>query len=255
MLTHGSLFAGIGGFDLGFSRVGIETIWQVELDDYCRRVLARHFPGAKRFADVRECSNECLSTPDIISGGFPCQDISLANKQRNGLAGERSSLWFEYFRLICELRPRFVVVENVAAILIPVRDDAGRITEPAPISRVLGDLAAIGYHAEWDCFPAAAFGAFHFRDRVFIVASQSSNPNCLRPQGQWTLEAGAWPEQQFARLLQDQIRISVPTGKSGGVVDGVLDRAHRLKALGNAIVPQIAEWIGRRIVAATQENS
>jgi DNA (cytosine-5)-methyltransferase 1 len=171
-LTHGSLFAGIGGFDLGFERAGIKTVWQVEIDGYCRRVLARHFPHARRFDDIRECwGGECgfaetrkhyLRKVDVLSGGFPCQDISNAGK-RAGIDGERSGLWSEYARLIRELRPRFVVVENVAALL-------GRGME-----RVLGDLAACGYDAEWQSIRASDVGAPHRRERIWIVAYDSQS--------------------------------------------------------------------------------
>jgi DNA (cytosine-5)-methyltransferase 1 len=156
-MNHGSLFAGIGGFDLGFERAGIETAWQVEIDPYCRAVLAKHFPKAQRFEDIRACGRRNLSRVDILTGGFPCQDISNAGK-REGIKGERSALWTEFARIIRELRPRYVVVENVAALL-------GRGVE-----RVLGDLAARGYDTEWDCLPACAFGAPHQRDRLFIIA-------------------------------------------------------------------------------------
>jgi DNA (cytosine-5)-methyltransferase 1 len=154
---HGSLFSGIGGFDLGFRRAGIETVWQVEIDEYCRRVLARHFPDARRFTDVREVGGQNLPSVDILSGGFPCQDISNAGK-RAGIDGERSGLWSEYARIIRELRPRYVVVENVAALL-------GRGME-----RVLGDLAACGYDAEWQSIRASDVGAPHRRERIWIVA-------------------------------------------------------------------------------------
>ena len=109
-------FSGIGGFDLGFERAGIETIWQVEIDEYCRKVLARHFPHAQRFSDIRECGAHNLTPVDVLSGGFPCQDISVAGKGA-GIEGERSGLWTEYARIIGELRPRYVIVENVAALL------------------------------------------------------------------------------------------------------------------------------------------
>ena len=161
-MRHGSLFSGIGGFDLGFERAGIETVWQVELDEYCRRVLAQHFPRAQRFSDIRECGAQNLPAVDIISGGFPCQDISNAGK-RVGIDGERSGLWSEYARIIRELRPRYVVVENVAALL-------GRGME-----RVLGDLAAVGYDAEWQSIRASDVGAPHRRERIWIVAYAASD--------------------------------------------------------------------------------
>lgn len=116
MPTMGSLFAGIGGFDLGFERAGFQTVWQVEINDYCRKVLAKHFPHAERFEDVRECGAHNLKPVDVICGGFPCQDISNAGL-RAGIDGERSGLWREYARIISELRPKAVLIENVAALL------------------------------------------------------------------------------------------------------------------------------------------
>jgi DNA (cytosine-5)-methyltransferase 1 len=262
-LTHGSLFAGIGGFDLGFERAGMRTVWQVEIDEYCRRVLAKHFPDAYQFGDIRECCGlrdsahylSCqrknhLQPIDVITGGFPCQDISLANDSRSGLAGSRSGLWSEYARIIGELRPRYAVVENVAALLIPVRDANGAVEQPAPISRVLGDLADLGYDAEWDRLPATGFGAHHVRERVFIIAYRS-DARRLRSQGSWPTSEKPWSGEQFEGLVQAELRLSVPAGKSGGISDGLPDRIHRLKSLGNAVVPQIAEWIGRRIAVVT----
>lgn len=154
-MTHGSLFSGIGGFDLGFERAGIKTVWQVEIDPFCRRVLERHFPDARRYHNIKRVTRP--EYVDIISGGFPCQDISSAGRMR-GIDGERSGLWSEMWRIIRIVRPRYVVVENVAALL-----NRG-------IERVVGNLAACGYDAEWDCLPAIAFGAPHRRDRIFLVA-------------------------------------------------------------------------------------
>src|ERR1700759_36990 len=114
--TMGSLFAGIGGFDLGFERAGFETVWQVEKDHWCRRVLARHFPNAERFEDVRTVGRETLRPVDVICGGFPCQDISTAGRMA-GMEGHRSGLWSEYARIIGELRPRVAFIENVSALL------------------------------------------------------------------------------------------------------------------------------------------
>jgi DNA (cytosine-5)-methyltransferase 1 len=169
-LTLGSLFSGIGGFELGFERTGkIKTIWQVEIDDYCRRVLSRHWPSVQRFKDIRECCGHrscddefCgkgfnLPYADILCGGFPCQDISNAGK-RAGIDGKRSGMWSEYARIVRELRPRYVVVENVAALLF------------RRMERVLGDLAACGYDAEWQSIRASDIGAPHRRERIWIVA-------------------------------------------------------------------------------------
>ncbi len=158
--TIGSLFAGIGGLELGLERAipGARTIWQVEQDPYARRVLAKHWPEARRYSDVREVGAHNLEPVDLICGGFPCQDISTAGAGA-GLDGERSGLWFEFARIIGELRPRYVVLENVSAIRI------------RGLGTVLGPgLAALGYDAVWDCIPASAVGAPHRRDRWFCVA-------------------------------------------------------------------------------------
>src|SRR5437868_5460774 len=112
----GSLFSGIGGFELGFERAGMRVSWQVEQDAYCRAVLARHFPDAARFEDVREVGAQNLDPVDLICGGFPCQDLSSAGRGA-GIDGARSGLWSEFARIVCELRPRYVVVENVPALL------------------------------------------------------------------------------------------------------------------------------------------
>jgi DNA (cytosine-5)-methyltransferase 1 len=115
-ITCGSLFSGIGGFDLAFQRAGIETIWQVEIDEKCLNILVRHFPNAERYTDVRTVGKQNLTPVDVICGGFPCQDLSVAGK-RAGLAGERSGLWHEFHRIISELEPRWVVIENVPGLL------------------------------------------------------------------------------------------------------------------------------------------
>jgi DNA (cytosine-5)-methyltransferase 1 len=239
-LTFGSLFAGIGGFDLGFERAGMQCRWQVEIDDYANQVLEKHWPDVARYRDIRECGAHNLEAVDVICGGFPCQDISNAGK-RAGIDGERSGLWSEFHRIICEIRPRYVVVENVAALLV------------RGIDRVLGDLASIGFDAEWDVLPAAAFGAHFDRERVFIVAS-SSVPNCLRFQGEWTASPGTWSEQQFEGLVEHELSVCVPAGKTRRVSDGISNRVGRLRGLGNAVVPQVAEWIGRRIVEASKHS-
>ena|ERR1700744_2373186 len=155
--TIGSLFAGIGGFDLGFERAGFETLWQVEINEWCQKVLAKNFPHAERFGDIRECGKHNLRPVDVICGGFPCQDISNAGL-RAGIEGERSGLWSEMCRVISELRPKFVLVENVAALL-------GR-----GMGRVLGNLSEIGYDAEWEVVSAADVGAPHLRERIWVMA-------------------------------------------------------------------------------------
>ena len=155
-LTHGSLFSGIGGFDLGFERAGIQTLWQVENDPYAVKVLERHWPNVKRYGDIKAIEWEAVEVPDIVSGGFPCQPVSVAGKRRG--ADDERWLWPEFARCLRVLRPRYAVLENVPGLLALGFGD------------VLGDLAALGYDAEWDCIPAAAFGAPHLRYRVWVVA-------------------------------------------------------------------------------------
>jgi len=157
-MTIGSLFSGIGGLELGLELAGLgPTLFQVEREPFCREVLAKHWPASLRLDDVCAVGAHNLPAVDLLCGGFPCQDLSFAGKGA-GLAGARSGLWFEYARIIGELRPRFVVVENVAALL-----NRG-------LHAVLGSLASLGYDAWWDCVPAAAVGAPHQRDRLFVVA-------------------------------------------------------------------------------------
>ena len=161
-MTFGSLFAGIGGFDLGLERAGMVCKWQVEIDPYARAVLNKHWPEVPKHDDVRTFPPQGEWGVDVIRGGFPCQDISVAGKGA-GLAGARSGLWYEYARIIGELRPRYVIVENVAALL----------TRGADV--VLGTLASLGYDAEWHVIPASAVGAPHRRDRLWIIAFRNSD--------------------------------------------------------------------------------
>jgi DNA (cytosine-5)-methyltransferase 1 len=227
-LTVGSLFSGIGGFDLGLERAGMRVIWQCESDDYCRRVLARHWPGVPCYEDVAKVGAE-VAPPDLLCGGFPCQDLSVLGG-RAGLGGAKSGLWREYARLIRELRPRYVLVENVADLLV------------RGLGTVLGDLASCGYDAEWDCIPAAAVGAVHLRARLWLLAYPD--------RGRY----GASDEAVFAgrRLPEFRGRWANEPGV-GRVDDGVPDGVERRRALGNSLVPQIAEWIGRRIIEAENE--
>ena len=272
-LTFGSLFAGIGGFDLGFERAGMVCKWQVEIDDYANRVLAKHWPDVHRERDIRQCGRNNLQSVDIICGGFPCQDISYAGRGA-GLEGERSGLFFEAVRVVRELRPRAVVLENVAALLTRGLD------------RVCGTLAEIGYDAEWHCIPAAAVGAPHIRDRVFVVA-HASGIRCVYRKP----KIKAWPGQHplidhwavrknvadtTGSGLQEGTGLrgdgkSSRRGESAGsscgnresqwaiepavgrVAHGVSARVDRLRGLGNAVVPQVAEFVGRLVIERLSE--
>jgi DNA (cytosine-5)-methyltransferase 1 len=244
VLNHLDLFAGIGGFSLGFERTGrIRTVALCEIDEYPRRVLAKHWPDVPIYPDVCTLTGEQLRADgferiDVISGGFPCQDISLAGEGL-GLYGDRSGLWREFARLIREIRPRFVVVENVAALLFRGLGD------------VLGDLASLGYDAEWHCLTAQAVGFPHIRDRVFITAYDSAN----RRQG------------DSARTFSEFSRI--PWGENERMASDFFKRPDlhgprlcapnngvsvRLAGIGNAVVPQLAEIIGRAILVAIDEG-
>jgi len=225
-IAFGSLFAGIGGLDLGLERAGMVCTWQVEIDDYATRVLTKHWPDVPKFRDVRSVGAHNLSHVDLICGGFPCQDISNAG-QRAGITGARSGLWAEYARIVRELRPRYVLVENVSALL-------GR-----GLSTVLGDLAALRYDAEWECIPAFAVGAPHRRDRLFIVAHAHGTRLAIG-------EGGNSPQGTRAAAYRCDWWDVEPS--MGRVVDGFPARMDRLRGLGNAVVPQVAEFIGRQIV-------
>ena len=236
-MTLGSLFAGIGGIDLGFERAGFKTVWQVEINPYCRKVLERHFPNAQRFEDVRTVGRHNLKPVDVIAGGFPCQDISNAGK-RDGIDGERSGLWSEYARIIGELRPKFVLVENVSALL-------GR-----GMGRVLGDLSALGYDAEWSSFPTG-HRMGHRRERLFLVA------NPMQPRfsfGRHPYKDGVnspviFARERFAGVLEKRDLRSQWADRPllGRGISRIPNRVDRIRSLGNAVVPQISELIANRI--------
>ena len=232
------LFSGIGGFSLGLERAGMETVAFCEIDPFCRKVLKKHWPDVPIYEDVRTLNNEQVGPVDVICGGFPCQDISIAGKGA-GIEGERSGLWSEYKRLIGELRPRRVVVENVSALL-------GR-----GLGRVLGDLAALGYDAEWHCIPATYVGARHIRDRVWIVAYPSSDglkgPILTRDSISQAGVAFDWsaPERAYEQMDWNEWATEPPVL---GANDDVPEWMDAVDALGNAVVPQIPELIGRAII-------
>ena len=278
------LFSGIGGFSLGLERAGFRTVAFCEIEPYPRAVLAKHWPGVPIYDDVRKLSADTLRRDgivvDAICGGFPCQDLSFAGK-RAGIEGARSGLWSEYARLIGEIRPRVAIMENVPGLL-----SAGH-------GRVLGDLAALGYDAWWDCIPASALRAPHRRDRVWIVAhaddkglERRQRASLSERAGERVVGAGGTPIRNPARELPhgrgkraeqgrrtkfadtsgreperrlDRVADGIPdwVDASGWleepegvprVVKGQENRAHRLKGLGNAVVPQVVEAIGRAVM-------
>ena len=301
------LFSGIGGFSLGLERAGMRTVAFCEIDPYCRAVLAKHWPSVHCYSDIRELTATRLIADvwhriEVICGGFPCQDISLAGKGA-GLAGERSGLWSEYARLIREIRPRYAIVENVSALLT------------RGLEQVLGDLAAIGYDAEWHCMPASYVGAPHRRDRIWIIAYPNNSGFEEQPKRNRRKEArvGSSRRNDTKRLCDDVAdasrdllngsgiarqegwpqssdgsqamadtsgpglaqRQGAENGRRaiwnarnaiassgwwdvepnvGRVAHGVSSRVDRLKCLGNAVVPQITEMIGRAIMQQVTSN-
>lgn len=223
-LTVGSLFSGIGGFDLGLERAGMEIRWQAEIDDYCSRVLARHWPHVPNLGDVTKVDWTHVPRVDLVCGGFPCQDISVLGK-RAGLSGKHSGLWVEYARAVRHLRPRYVIVENVPSLLV------------RGFGTVVGDLAGMGYDAEWAVVPAAAIGAPHLRARLWMVAY----PSRVRDRMETNPILPRWDASQHGDWWSSEPRM-------GRVADGIPARVDRLRGLGNAVVPQIVEMIGQRIV-------
>ena len=231
----GSLFSGIGGLELGLERAGVgHTVWQVERDPFCRQVLARHWPDATRYEDVTTVDWSTVEPVEVMCGGYPCQPFSSAGRRQ----GERDPrhLWPFFADAIRVVRPRFVVLENVAGHLVLGFD------------RVLGDLASLGFDAEWSLVSAASVGAPHKRLRLFCVAYPSST------------ERGVTEQPSVAttgRPAELGERRSGPISRSdwwdvepgvGVVADGVPRQLDRLRALGNAVVPQVAEVVGRRVM-------
>lgn len=240
------LFAGIGGFSLGLGRTGgFETAAFCEIDPYARKVLAKNWPGVPQYEDVRELTAERLAADgiavDVICGGFPCQDLSACGTGA-GLDGERSGLWFEFARLIRELRPSFVIVENSPNLL----DWLGP---------VLGALAEVGLDAEWECIPAAAVGAPHFRDRLWIVAYPAGERLSGSGELITSLTQEAAPYRQASELERAFREGNLPYVCGGH--DGVSSYVDQVavRALGNAVVPQIVQLIGRAILEAVNSHA
>jgi DNA (cytosine-5)-methyltransferase 1 len=243
------LFSGIGGFSLGLERSGgFKTVAFCEIDPFCRRVLKKHWPEVPQYDDVRTLTADRLAADgiavDAICGGFPCQDISVAGNGA-GLAGERSGLWFEYARIVGELRPQYVIVENVGALL------------SRGLDAVLGSLASLGYDAEWHCIPASYVGAPHIRDRVWIVAYPNEGGACGLVEGvDFGAHGQGWTRGQADLLARDPFRGNNlrPQPLVRRMDDGISDRVDRVGALGNAVVPQIPEFIGRAIVSSVRRS-
>ena len=260
----GSLFSGIGGFEVGLERAipGTETVWQVEADAFCQSILQKHWPQAVIYDDVCAVGSHNLEPVDILCGGFPCQDISIVGKQRGINDGKKSSLYYEMFRIICEIRPRVVIFENVPAIIRLGGHD------------VLKTLASAGYDAEWCTIRTAAdFGLPHIRRRWFCVAYDATythgiryktgKNHTVRPSSHRTGQSSATTCSSFEKRRpgHDRGRGDETTRTIKPIIcrsdDGVSDRLdkttvtehnRRLKALGNAITPPASEWIGQQVL-------
>lgn len=211
----------------------METVAFCEIEPFPRAVLNKHWPEVPCYEDVRTLTAERLVRDgvgpiDVICGGFPCQDISLAGRM-SGAEGEKSGLWREIVRLISDIRPRFVVLENS-----PVLRSRG-------LEQVLGELSALGYDAEWHCIPANAVDAPHRRDRVWIISYPTGERDRLPPL---EIRTG-WDKSQHRSWWDTEPGV-------GRVVDAVSSQPYRLTALGNAVVPQIPEMIGRAIMESVK---
>jgi DNA (cytosine-5)-methyltransferase 1 len=244
-LTVGSLFSGIGGLDLGLEQAGMRTAWQVEYDDWARAKLDENFPHTEKFKDVREVGKHNLKSVDLICGGFPCQDISTLNDTRGGIEGERSGLWSEYRRIICELRPRYALIENVTALILD------------GLERVLCDLAAVGYDAEWQTLRASSFGLPQRRRRLFII----SYPMCQRfPAAPFFSKDdlqdmyAADPVWNVTTIRLNDLEFTYPSIPEHLRVDHGLsfelsEIEAAIRGYGNAVAPPVAKWIGERIIS------
>ena len=278
--TVGSLFAGIGGFDLGFERAGFRTRWQVEINPDARAVLARRFPDAVRHTDVRAVTGDTLGHVDCICAGFPCQDISNAgnsrkDKENRGLAGKRSGLFSEVARLLREIQPRWVVLENVEALLA--------VNDGEDFQTVVRTLADCGYLGFWRVLDARYFGVPQGRRRVFLVGGLGAYPpfdllsdagpveelpRQMRPLEE-SRESGRWAGYTLAAKIgacQIQIGGEILVAEEDGW-DQMVERERssrvhgiplgldgpdlvRHHAAGNAVVPAVAEWIARKLILA-----
>ena len=237
------LFSGIGGFSLGLERTGgFETVAFCEIEPFPRKVLAKHWPEVPIYEDVCTLTAEDVGAIDVITAGFPCQDISLSGRGE-GIAGARSGLWTEVARLVGELRPKFVILENSPALLV------------RGFECVLSDLASLGYDAQWHCIPAAYAGAAHLRDRIWIVAYPVQIGELATPvwHMDWTLLYQAeWPE--IADATGRHVAWA-PEPCVDRVANGLPNIVDRRSTLGNAVVPAIPELIGNAILAAIQSRS
>jgi DNA (cytosine-5)-methyltransferase 1 len=246
-LSHGSLFSGIGGFELGAEWAGIPTFWNCEINEWNRKLLKHRFPNTVQYGDIRT-----LTSPrkvSIISGGFPCQDISGANTKAKGITGHRSGLWGEMYRILGELRPDYVLIENSPNLTF------------RGFERVLCDLSKIGYDAEWQCLSATAFGFRHKRERIYVIAYPTTHGQFSNRMGSTFIDVEGFKDpkkwgqirSEFKLYTQEMVfrhhkwggerQDAIAEPLLCGAGDGIPERVDRLAGLGNAIVPFIAYYL------------
>ena len=261
MLTIGSLCAGAGGLEQGLEATnGFVVSWQVEIDPFCRSVLEKHWPTIPRYSDLTLLNGSELAAVDLVSAGFPCQPVSIATSGKRRAQDDNRWIWPDIVRIIGNLRPapRFVLLENTPGLLTA---GSRYIDDPeSAFGQVLGDLVSIGRNAEWACLRASEFGASHYRDRVFIVSTlantngsgfqQSGGSVAMAPTCRSVKRGGGSGVGFFGGKRGGTWASEPSMGMLADGISGKLVRHNRLalKALGNAVVPQVAEYIGRQIL-------
>lgn len=249
-LTYGSLFSGFGLMDLGFERAGIDCRWQVEINETAREVLTKNFPNVPKHTDVKTIGKHNLQKVNIVCGGFPCQDISISNKQGKGLEGAKSGLWFEFYRILRALRPRYALIENVT-----------NLTNRG-LERILCDLAASGYDAEWNVVSASDFGYAHQRERLFIFAHAASERFLLREIFD-KKHFENFREKRSSRNRSKQTPVHIEAightyigiPERVRVVDGSSEKLDEIiRGLGNGVVVDVAEYVATQIIRFDKEK-
>ena len=227
------LFSGIGGFALAAKWVWgdeLDITGFCEIEKYAQKVLQKNFPGVPIYDDITKLNGKDFKNIDLITGGFPCQDISVAGKGAGIKEGTRSGLWFELWRIISEVRPRFALIENVP--MLTIRGG----------TRVIADLAKIGYDCEWQVISAKQVGSWHKRERMWIITYSNKN--------EYTFNRKSRSRRKSRKLCRSNLRDlwdkNIPSDFVR-ISNGIPSRVDRLKGLGNSIVPQVAALIMERI--------
>ena len=235
-MKHLDLFSGIGGFALAARWAGFETIGFCEIDKYCQKVLKKNFPDVPIYEDVTKLNGNRFKDIYLITGGFPCQDISVSNTKGKGINGERSGLWSELHRIISEVRPKYALIENVPALTVR----GG--------TKVIADLTSIGYDTEWQIVGADDVGAWHRRKRIWIVAY----PRCEYGEKRelCKIKIQEWNPSSFSKRLvhsRSRTKTAARILRNFNGLPYRVDRPNRLKGLGNSICPQVAYEIMKGI--------